>query len=392
MNYLRLIPIYFIFSTYLFSYEYKGEFGVDGVAYAKYTDEILTYGDMDISFKNSYFDTTARAEFIYSSKYTDRRYLLINELYITKEFDDYVLSFGKKIKYWGELEGYNIADVYNQKNYLKDPFDKSAKYGTVGFDITRYYDENFIEFGMKLYEDDIYYPKTGTPYAPFPLPYEKELHLSDKSYTPTYYLSASFLDDSFVESETKLVLLHGYDTKRDIIKTSATLLSQYAYRVNKALLLSHIIYADTIFKTELSYTDVIEYTPISDYTQLSFGVEKSFYELMGSDITFYGEYYRYLYKDDNKVKGVDISEIYDDDIFLALRFSFNDVRGTEMKFGVLEDIKKDERVVKISINSRIMDSFILNGEYLNIISNETTTLLNQFDNSSRFILGVEYTF
>ena len=169
-------------------------------------------------------------------------------------------------------------------------------------------------------------------------------------------------------------------------------MSQYAYRVNKALLLSHIIYSDTIFKTELSYTDVIDYTPMSDYTQLSFGVEKSFYEIAKTNITLYAEYYRYIYGDDTKVKNVDISEIYDNDFFLAMRINFNDVKSSELKLGVLQDLKKNERILKAEINSRVFDSFVLHGEYLHIVSNTVDILLSRFDNSSRFILGVKYTY
>ncbi len=389
---MKIFLSFVLLISSLMAFEEKLELSVDGMGYNKYTNEIVTNGSAKISFPNDYFQTDAKLEFLYSSEYKERRYLLLNELYVSKEFDDYVVSLGKKIKYWGELEGYNIADIYNQKNYLKDPFDKSAKYGAIGADITRYLDENSIELGVKFYEDDNSYPQGHTPYSPFPISYDKRLQLSDKRYTPTVYLSANILSDEYLDSETKVILLRGYDTKRDIIPSSLYSLSQYAYRVNKALLLSHIIYADTIFKTELSYTDVIDYTPMSDYTQLSFGVEKSFYEIAKTDITLYTEYYRSIYMDDTKVKNVDISEIYDNDLFLAMRINFNDVRSSELKLGVLQDLTKDERILKAEANSRVFDSFMLHGEYLHIVSNTANTLLSKFDNSSRFMLGVKYTY
>jgi len=389
---MKTFLLLFVLLNSLMAYEHKFEFGVEGMAYTKYTNEMLASGSAKLSFSNDLFQTDANLEFLYSSEYKERRYILLNEFYISKEFDEYSLSIGKKIKYWGELEGYNVADIYNQKNYLKDPFDKSAKYGTIGADITRYFDENSLELGVKLYEDSLSYPQNKTPYAPLPIPYDTTLHVSHSRYTPTFYISANILSDEYVDSETKFILLHGYDTKRDIIPNSLFSLSQYAYSVNKALLLSHIIYADTIFKTELSYTDVIDYEPMSDYTQLSFGLEKSFYEIAKTDITLYAEYYRYIYADNTKVKNVDISEIYDDDFFLALRINFNDVRSSELKIGVLEDINKNERICKAEANSRVFDSFVLHGEYLYILSKTNNTLLTKFDNSSRFMLGVNYTF
>jgi len=338
---MKILLSFVLFISSLMAFEHKFEFGIAGMGYSKYSNEMLANGSAKISFSNDLFQTDAKLEFLYSSEYKERRYLLLNELYVSKEFDDYVISLGKKIKYWGEMEGYNVADIYNQKNYLKDPFDKNAKYGAIGADIIQYFDENSLELGVKFYEEDISYPQGVTPYSPFPASYDKRLQLSNKRYTPTVYVSANIVSDTSIDSETKVILLQLYDTKRNIVVNSMHSLSQYAYRVNKALLLSHVIYADTIFKTELSCTNVIDDNPMSDYTQLSFGVEKSFYEIAKTDITLYAEYYRYIYADDRKVKNVDISEIYDNDFFLAMRINFNDVKSSELKLGVLQDLRKN---------------------------------------------------
>ena len=390
---MRALLLLFFTLANLFALEQKTDIGVSGLAYSNYNNEILTHGSSKITLNNDYFQTDANIEFIYSNAYKERRYLLLNELYISKEFDDYSVSLGKKIKYWGELEGFNISDVYNQKNYLKDPFDKSAKYGSWGGDISRYFDENSLEIGLRFYEENLNFPTNNTPYTPFLMHYDKELRLSAKRYTPTLYGKANFVSDVYFDSETSLILLHGYDTKRSYIPISATTLSQYAYRVNKALFLSHIIYNDTIFKTELAYTDVIDDVQMSDYTQVSAGVEQSFYEVVGTaDITLFGEYYRYLYSDNDKLKNVDISEVYDNDLFVALRLSFNDVRSSEFKVGILQDFQKDENVIKATLKTRVYDSFVLEGEYLQIRSFAHNTILSRFSNSSRFTLALHYTF
>ncbi|MCF6173545.1 MAG: hypothetical protein L3J44_07190, partial [Campylobacteraceae bacterium] len=207
---MKIILFFILFVNTLVAYEHKFELGVDGMGYSKYANEMVANGNATLSFSNDFFQTDAKLEFLYSSEYKDRRYLLLNELYISKEFDDYEVSIGKKIKYWGELEGYNVADIYNQKNYLKDPFDKNAKYGAIGADITRYFDENLLELGVKFYEDDIAYPQGLTPYSPFPSSYDKKLELSNKCYTPTLYLNANLVNDEYLDNEIKVILLHGY--------------------------------------------------------------------------------------------------------------------------------------------------------------------------------------
>lgn len=388
---------YFLFisllSVILCAFEQKTELGVEGIAYNDYNNELVALGNTKLSFENEYFKTDAAVEFLYSSEYKERRYLLLNELYFIKEFNDYRFVIGKELKYWGELEGYNIADVYNQKNYLKDPFDKSAKLGSIGANITRYFNENSLEVGVKFYEQDIKYPQNETPYAPLAMNYTKKLQTSDARYTPTLYLKANLVTDELLDSETSLILWHGYDTKRYFIPISSTTLAQYAHRVDKVILLSHIVLGDTILKTELAYTDIIKNKKMSDYTQLSFGAEHSLYDIVGTDITLYGEYYRYLYVDDTKIQNVDIAEVYNNDIFLALRLNFNDVGSSDMKLGVLQDLDKGESVFKVDFHSRVRDDFVLHGEFLKILSSTgNATVLSRFANTQRFIFGIDYTF
>ena len=390
---MRALLLLILTLSHLSAFEQKTDIGFSGIAYSDYDNEIVADGKSKITLENAYFQTDASVEFLYSDEYKERRYLLLNELYISKDFDAYSISIGKRVKYWGELEGFNIADIFNQKNYLKDPFNKSAKYGAWGGEISRYFDENSLEIGVKFYEEDITLPTNNTPYAPLQMKYDKALRLSDERYTPTLYMKTNFVTDTLLDSETSLILLHGYDNKRSYIPISTTTLSQYAYRVNKALLLSHIIYNDTIFKTELAYTDVIDDAQMSDYTQLSAGVERSFYEVVGTtDITLFGEYYRYIYSDNEKLKNIDISEVYDNDIFIALRMGLNDVRSSEIKIGILQDTQKDERVIKATLKIRVYDSFVLDGEYLHLRSSAQNTLLSRFENSSRFTLALHYTF
>jgi len=378
----------FCFSS-VYGYEHKSDITINQVNYSDFSNETLLSGQTQLKFENDIFTTKVTLEYLYSLEYSERRYVYVNELYITKEYEEYRFSLGKIIQYWGELEGFNIADVFNQKNYLFDPFDKSAKLGSWAFLASKYLEDDVIEFGLKFYEEDQKYPDNLSPYYPFgSMNYDDDLILSDSRYKPTFHLSYSFSTDELLESETKLIFQHGYDNKRYFIPIDQRTLAQYAYRMNKYLLLSHIVYEDTIFKMEASYTDVI------DYAQLSFGVEKSFYDLAGTDLSLYGEYYRYIYFDDEKIENVDMSEVYNNDIFLALKLNFNDVGSTEFKSGILYDLGNKEKVFKMEAKSRIKDSFIISAELLRILPQDNTILskLSKFGNNTRAMLGLTYSF
>jgi len=349
-------------------------------------------GDVELSGKNTLFASKMKLIYLYSDRYEERRYIYINELFAARSMRDYRFEIGKRVVYWGELEGYNITDVFNQKNYLLDPFDKSAKLGSWSGTVSRYFGDDLFEAGVKFYEEDLDLSNSHTPYYPLPISYSSHLNLQEERYTPTLYMSYTLTSEKIVESESRVILWHGYDNKRNFIPIEyGQRLAQYVYRVNKALFLSHIVYEDMIFKAEGSYTQVINYGPMSDYWQFGVGAEKSLYDIGGADVTFYTEYYRYMYKDDTKVKNVDISEIYNDDLFLAAKLNFNDIRSSELRAGMLYDFDNSEKVFKVEAKMRLLDRFVLHAQWLRIMPDDNT-LLSAFEDHTRMKFGMRYTF
>ncbi|MDM5271389.1 hypothetical protein PGH07_04300 [Sulfurovum sp. zt1-1] len=376
--------------SYSYGYDYKTDVKVSQIGYSDFSDETLLSGNTKVGFNNEVFATNLNIEYLYSTQYDKRRYIMLNELYLRKEYQAYSLSLGKMIKFWGEMEGYNFVDIFNQKNYLYDPFDKGKKLGAWAFSASKYINNNAIEFNVKFHEEDQKFPNESFPYYPFPIVYSSKLRLSDSEYQPTFYLTYNFSTDAYIESETKLIVSLGYDNKRYFIPINQTLLSQFAYRVNKYLFLSNIVYDDMIIKMEAAYTDVNDDQSVSDYYQFAFGGEKTFYDVFGADLSVYCEYYRYGYTE-NKLENVDVSEIYNNDLFLALKLNFNDTGDTEIKSGIFLDLDNQETVFKIETKSRIKDSFVISGELLRILPKDNT-LLSSFGKHTRALIGLSYTF
>ncbi|MBU1659142.1 hypothetical protein KKG72_08840 [bacterium] len=372
-----------IFSLFAHAIDYKSNIKLKYLSYDSFANETLFQGDTKIKLENDIFAVNLSAEYLYSSEYKQRRYLMFNELYITKDYEEYSMVFGKLIKFMGELEGFNSADILNQKNYLLDPFEKSVKLGSYMVSVSKYFEEDSVEFGVKFYEEGQKYPTWNTPYSPFAMNYNDTLVLSANAYTPTFYLL-------YALSNAKFTAMHGYDNKRYFVPLNQSTLSQYAYKVNKFLLTSNYLYKDTIFKLESSYTDVIDEKNMGDYTQISFGMENNFYNIYGMDIGIYTEYYRYMYLQES-VKNVDISELYNNDIFAALRLNFNDVQASEIKGGILHDMQNSEKIFKVEAKTRVMDMFVIRGEFLQTLP-KADTLLSNIGESTRFTLGLSYAF
>ena len=372
--------------------EFKSTVDVTHTGYSDSGDQTEVNGDIELSQHGGFFEGEMHLVYLYSNHYKKRRYLYLNELYASKSMKEYRFEIGKRIVYWGELEGYNITDVFNPKNYLLDPFDKSAKLGSWSAALSRYFGDDVLEAGVKFYEENLVLSDAHTPYYPLPLPYNKTLTLQNRRYTPTFYIGYTLTSETFVESESRLIVWHGYDNKRNFIPIAyGQELGQYAYRVNKALFLSHIVYDDMLFKAEGSYTHVIDYAPMSDYWQFGIGAEKSLYDIAGTDVTLYAEYYRYVYKENTKVKNVDISEIYNDDLFLAAKLNFNDTRSSELRAGMLYDIGNREKVFKVEAKTRLMDRFVLHAQWLHMLP-ASHTLLSTFKDRTRMQFGIRYTF
>ncbi|SFV89989.1 hypothetical protein MNB_SV-4-1169 [hydrothermal vent metagenome] len=378
--------------AWLGAVDFTGSIDIAHSGYSHASDETETSGYLEFGNKNTLFESKMKCIYLYSDRYEERRYFYLNELFAAKNTEDYRFEIGKRIIFWGELEGYNITDIFNQKNYLLDPFDKSAKLGSWSGTLSRYFGDDLFEAGVKFYEENLDLSDPHTPYYPLPIPYSSSLNLQEGRYTPTLYLSYTLTSEKIVESESRIILWHGYDNKRNFIPIEyGQRLAQYAYRVNKALFLSHIVYEDMIFKLEGSYTHIIDYAPMSDYGQFGVGAEKSLYDIGGTDVTFYTEYYRYIYKDDTKVKNVDISEIYNDDLFLAAKLNFNDTRSSELRAGMLYDLGNSEKVFKVEAKMRLLDRFVLHALWLHILPDDNT-LLSAFEDHTRITFGIRYTF
>jgi len=379
-NYL----VYFlILSSTLYGYESRSEISLNQFFYSSHKSETVLSGFTELKLKKSDFEALMNLEYLYSNEYSRRRYISINELYLSKKFDDYRIDLGKQINYWGELEGYNISDIFNTKNYLNDIFDSSKKLGSWALSAVKYSNEDSFEVGIKFYENDLNYP--------FITDYSKHLSTEKSRWTPSLYFLYSFVTNSFLESENKIIFWYGYDNKRYFTPINQTTVSQFAYRVKKIIFLSNIVYEDYIYKVESAYSDVIDDPNIADYAQISFGVERGLFDLSGADLNLYGEYYRYIYFGNEKIEGVDISEIYNNDIFLAFRLNFNDVESSVIESGLLYDLQSGEKIFKIKAKSRIKERFILSSEFLSIYPAKDG-FLSKLTDHRRVMVGITYTF
>lgn len=382
-----LFPI--LLFCFLYADEHKTTLSLSQTYYNKSKTETQFSGTSIYEVKNHGLNTKLVVDYLYNSEHS-KQYLYLNEAFVRKELKNYSYTVGKIIQYWGELEGHNITDVFNHKNYLYDPFNKDKKLGSWALLTSRYIGNNTFEIGMKFFEGDQKFPKKNAPFYPFTVSYEKGLTGKYSRWNPTLHARYSFVTSGAIESEMSLIYQQGFDSKRAISLSANRNLQQSAYKSKKYMMHGNIISGDTIVKMEAAYTDVENTAPVSDYYQVGIGVEKNIYNIMGVDASINTEYYNYQYKG-KKQENIDISELYNNDVFLAAKLSFNDTGSSEIKAGVLFDLDTGEQVFKLEGKTRIKDQVIVHGEVLHI-KNSKESIASTFRDNTRSNIDVSYNF
>ena len=370
-----------------YSLEHTTHVTVSEIGYDTSDPETQVSGSTELKFKDSGYTLKLLVDYLYAPKYK-KQYVQLNELYFSQEYQNYTFTVGKIVKHWGELEGYSITDTFNQKNYLLDPFDKDKKIGSWAALATHYSSNNSFEVGLKVSERNQKFPDIGTPYYPFPLSYSENSKLNSSKLHPTFHISYGLTFDNESQSEMKFIFQRGYDNKRYVGLSPEKSLMQNIYKCNKyMMLLNHEIWDDTFLKMEVAYTHIDENTPVDDYSQVGVGLEKSIYNLMGGTLMLFGEYYHY---ESSKLSNSDISELYNHDLFTALKFNFNDTGSSEIRAGVLYDVKTQEQVIQFKAKTRISNT-VLSAEVL-AIKDAKESILSSFEDTLRANLSLTYYF
>lgn len=306
---LKVVLLFlYILTLYANDFQIKGNTGID-YKYFNYDSKYIENKEQKTlelqfelkqTFDNNIFFT--KVETIKDFEDKDRQYIKFNELYYKYQSDNYDLIIGKDIKYWGALEVYNIADIYNKKNILYDKFDKDKKLGTVGITYN-YFLQNDDEVSVILAKD-----------------ITKDENLS----TYIKYIGSS---DDILQVDYGFIV----DINKKIFSTFDTLL-----------------YKNSIFKFEYLYDfDLLKY-------KVGIGLEYTIYSIFSkNDLGLLLEYYN----DNSKYF------IYKKSKVFAMRYSFNDVSNSDMLVATIID---DDNNINVALeaNTKFYDSFKMKLSYL----------------------------
>ncbi len=324
---------------------------------------------------------------IYDKEDGKRRYVDIQELYYKYNFEDSELLIGRNILFWGVLEVYNIADVFNTKDTLDDPFDYDKKLGAWNIAWTRFFDNSELSVIVKLYEEDQRFQDRESVFNFLPLPYDSDL-ITEYDNRPSLFLKYSGSGEE-VQIDYALIYEAGYDDQRYFTYDRASgKLRQHAYWVNKLIGYATLVHADTIYKAEAAVA-ASDDTRVSDYLHAGAGLEHTLYGVWEKrDLGLLLEYYRYEQFNDTKFTPRELGVLFQNDLYAGMRFSFNDTASSEILAGVDFDLDESEKIYFLKYDTRVLDKFKTEVQYQHLSPSEKSL----FGKTDHLKVAVSYYF
>jgi hypothetical protein len=291
-----------------------------------------------------------------------RSFFRIDEAYLDIDFEDDKFSIGKMIKFWGALEVYNIANIFNKADSRDDLFlDKRVGSWSVGW--SHFYDASTLSLYAKLYEPSSKQASSSYPFAIANL--EDDLQSSHSLFRPTLYLVYSGYSQDELAYDYAFILQNGYDNQRYILfDATQNRLKEYSYLVNKLTTYDTLVLEDTLYKLEASITDVIDEPMVSDYYQLGLGVEHTLVGFVGeADLGVLLEYYRYGRFDTKSLTPTQLGQNFDNDLFGGFRYSFNDIESSSLLVGFGIDLTNSDKAYLLEYETRLFDMLKLQVDF-----------------------------
>ena len=124
-----------------------------------------------------------------------------------------------------------------------------------------------------------------------------------------------------------------------------------------------------------------------DYSAFVVGGEYTFYSAFDSDVDL-GLIGEWLHDG----RGRNATDIFQDDLFVALRLAFNDVDGTEVIAGIVEDMDYGSRFLAAELNRRLTDHWSLHLEATALLDVDPADIQYDLRNDSFVELRLVYGF
>ena len=341
-------------------------------------------------FKNGFSGNNTIVTFTpfgrWDSKDEERRHADIRELNVLHVSGSWETLVGVSKVFWGVTESSHLVDVINQTDYLEG-FDGEDKLGQPMLRLSRAFDQNTVTvFALPGFRERAFL-STNNPLAlPFPVNNEPTYESSDGDNHVDYSVRFSGYRDIV---DYGLSWFHGTSRDPDFIPGDDGRLVPFYAQIDQLGLDLQVTSGAWLWKLETIRREFSNNNVISgdDFTAAVGGFEYSIYSMVDGlfDLGLLAEYHTDSRDDPATVT-------FQNDLFLGMRFGFNDAEGSEILAGTFIDQDDQTSSFRVEANRRIFTNARISLEAQSFSNVDPDNAIYSLSNSDFVLLSLDLYF
>jgi len=287
------------------------------------------------------------------SQDANRTHFNFRDFYALTTWDSWEFAIGARTIYWGVTESRQLVNIINQTDLVVD-IHGTDKLGQPMISASGYTDIGNFEFYLMSFFQERTYPGYHGRVRP-PLAIDTDQTTYESGAEKNNVDFATRYSQYFGDIELGLSYFQG-TARQPIIRivpqaNYSMAFVPYYEQLKQTGLDGQLLLGEWLLKGEAVYRD----SSSARYFSSTVGFEYTFIGIADSavDCTVVSEW---LYDE----RGYEATTPYQNDIMLGLRFTFNDINGTLIKFGVTKDIEKSAAAYKFEAERRLTDHWKMN--------------------------------
>lgn len=297
---------------------------------------------------------------------------------------------GINTMFWGVTESRHLVDVINQVDQLEG-LDGEEKLGQPMVHLKHYEDWGVLDFLLLPGFRERDFPnKRGRRRTPLVVDTDQASYESSAEEQHIDY--AIRFSQTYGDLDVGVSWFDG--TSRDPLllpgsERGEPVLTPFYEQMTQLGIDAQLLYEDWIWRLEFIHREADS----SDYNAYTAGFEYTFYGVFESDNDF-GTILEYSYDDrpDTEEEGGGLGTIFDNDIFVGGRYSFNDAQSGEILAGFVVDTKNQGRTFRVEANRRFGDSWKGTLELQTFANIDEDDVLAALENDDYLLLEMAYYF
>jgi hypothetical protein len=297
---------------------------------------------------------------------------------------------GINTMFWGVTESRHLVDVINQIDQV-EALDGEEKLGQPMIHLKHYEDWGVLDFLLLPgFRERDFLNKRGRRRTPLVVDTDQARYQSSDEQQHIDY--AIRFSQTYGDLDVGVSWFDG--TSRDPLLLPGSdggepVLTPFYEQMTQLGIDAQLLYEDWIWRLEFIHREADS----SDYNAYTAGFEYTFYGIFETDNDL-GAIIEYSYDDrpgDEEV-AAGVGAIFDNDVFLGGRFSFNDAQSGEILAGFVVDTDNQGRTFRVEANRRFGDSWKGTLELQTFANIDQDDVLTALENDDYLLLEMAYYF